>query len=151
MFKGSASSQGDLNGFLDAGSKMSGELRFEDTFRIDGRFDGRIDAAGDLIVGEGGEVDAEITARRVFISGTVRGVVRALERLEITAIGKAFADLRTPSLSIEEGAFFEGSCTMEKQGTGAARAAGPQKVAQMPIVSDERTGAAGRTGGGKKA
>ena len=37
MFKGPRGTQGDLNGFLDAGSHMHGELRFEDTFRIDGK------------------------------------------------------------------------------------------------------------------
>ncbi len=117
MFKGATSSQGgDLNGFLDAGSRMSGTLTFEDTFRIDGHFDGTINAAGDLIVGEGGEVEAEVTARRVFISGTVRGSVRALDRLEITKIGKVFADLTTPSLSVEDGAFFEGRCSMNRSG-----------------------------------
>lgn len=116
MFKGGNASQGDLNGFLDAGSKMSGTLQFEDTFRIDGHFDGTISAAGDLIVGEGGEVEADVTARRVFISGTVRGSVRALERLEITKIGKVYANLATPSLSVEDGAFFEGRCSMERGG-----------------------------------
>lgn len=153
MFKGSGNAQGDLNGFLDAGSKMSGELRFEDTFRIDGRFDGQIDAAGDLIVGEGGEVDAEVTARRVFISGTVRGTVRALERLEITAIGKVYANLRTPSLTVEDGAFFEGSCSMESASAGAATSsegAGSPKVTRMPAPGEARK-TSGQSAGGKKA
>ncbi len=120
MFKGATSSQGgDLNGFLDGGSRMSGTLTFEDTFRIDGHFDGTIKLAGDLIVGEGGEVEAEVTARRVFISGVVRGSVHALERLEITKIGKVYADLMTPSLSVEDGAFFEGRCSMDRSGTDA--------------------------------
>lgn len=133
MFK-STSSQGDLNGFLDAGSRMSGELHFEDTFRIDGNFKGKIQASGDLIVGEGGEVDAEIRARRVFISGTVRGAVHAEARLEITAVGKVYADLRTPSLSIEDGAFFEGSCTMEPD-RGKGRAQSQDKVAKLPVAA----------------
>lgn len=136
MFKGGgSSSRGDLNGFLDAGSRMSGELHFDDTFRIDGRFDGHIEARGDLIVGEEGEVEATIVARRVFISGTVRGSVQALERLEITAQGKVHADLRTPSLSIEDGASFEGRCTMERSGA-ADGAAERKKVARMPLAKD---------------
>lgn len=138
MFKGgSSSSQGDLNGFLDAGSRMNGTLRFDDTFRIDGQFEGQIEASGDLIVGEGGQIEAEIVARRVFISGTVRGTVHALERLEITALGQVVADIRTPSLSIEDGACFEGRCTMERPGSGersSAKTGG--KVAQMPLPKE---------------
>ncbi len=128
MFKTTSSAQGDLNGFLDAGSRMSGDLSFEDTFRIDGHFKGKIDAAGDLIVGDGGEVDAEIKARRVYVSGTVRGSIQAKERLEITAVGKVYADLSTPSLSIEDGAFFEGQCSMEQPSAQASK-----KVTKMPL------------------
>lgn len=113
MFKTTAA-QGDLNGFLDAGSHIEGELRFEDTFRVDGKVSGTVVSKGDLIVGERGEVEGEVKVRRVFVSGLVRGTVRAADRLEITSGGRVMADLFTPSLSIEDGAFFEGRCTMER-------------------------------------
>lgn len=135
MFKGTRPTGGDLNGFLDAGSQMNGELRFDDTFRIDGRFTGSINAEGILVVGEGGEIEADVRARQVFVSGTVRGSLHALERLEITAQGRVYADLETPALSVEDGAFFEGRCVMER----ADRTLDPagherRKVAQMPLA-----------------
>lgn len=137
MFK-SAAVQGELNGFLDAGSHMTGELVFEDTFRIDGKITGNVVSEGDLIVGERGEVEGEIRVRRVFVSGTVRGVLKAAERVEITSAGKVIADLYTPSLSIEDGAFFEGKCAMERRPEEAKPAlpgpAQPKKVAQMPVA-----------------
>ena len=34
--------EGVLNGFLDEGSHFKGELTFEDTLRIDGKFEGTI-------------------------------------------------------------------------------------------------------------
>ena len=43
---------GELNGFLDRGSLFKGELEFEDTMRIDGRFNGKIVSKNELIVGE---------------------------------------------------------------------------------------------------
>jgi len=126
-----------LNGFLDAGSEMNGELRFEDTFRIDGRFSGSIQATGgDLIVGERGVVEADVCARRVFISGTVRGTVKALEQLEITSIGKVYADLKTPSLAVEDGAFFEGRCSMEGPGRAGEPAVSSDKVRHMPLATE---------------
>lgn len=129
MFK-AAGSHGDLNGFLDAGSHMTGELHFEDTFRIDGKLTGSIVSDGELIVGERGDVDGEIRVRRVFVSGTVRGTLRATERVEVTSAGKVFADLYTPSLMIEDGALFEGRCSMERA-PGAREAA---KITQMPVA-----------------
>ena len=142
MFK-SAAVQGELNGFLDAGSHMTGELIFEDTFRIDGKITGEVVSEGDLIVGERGEVDGEIRVRRVFVSGTVKGTLRALEQVEITSTGKVIADVFTPSLTIEDGAFFEGRCAMERpeEVPPVLRRGLPQpgleqskKVARMPIA-----------------
>ena len=136
MFK-SSGAQGDLNGFLDAGSHMTGELHFEDTFRIDGKFSGIVVSEGDLIVGEHGDVDGEIRVRRVFVSGTVRGSLRAAERVEITASGKVEADVSAPSLSIDDGAFFEGRCSMERLQPSAAQG-GREKVARMPMVKRDK-------------
>lgn len=114
-------SQGDLNGFLDAGSHIQGELHFEDTFRVDGRIEGGVISKGVLIVGDRGEIEGEIKVRRVYVSGIVRGRVEADEYLEITPTGRVFADLEAPSLKIEEGAVFEGHCTMKGATAAAAR------------------------------
>ena len=52
---------GDLNGFLDRGSSFAGELEFEDTMRIDGRFNGKIHSKNELIVGD--DLEAAFEAR----------------------------------------------------------------------------------------
>lgn len=129
MTKGGA--RGDLNGFLDAGSKMDGELHFEDTFRVDGRLGGKVFSSGDLIVGDGGEVHAEIRVGRLFVSGTVRGSIVA-KRVEFAAGGQVFADVETPSLVVEEGAFFQGSCVMAEKSLDGAAA----KVQRMPLPTE---------------
>jgi cytoskeletal protein CcmA (bactofilin family) len=103
---------GDLNGFLDRGSSFTGELEFEDTMRIDGRYTGKIISKNELIVGESANIDGEIHVGHVAISGTVRGKVRADQKIEIHRSGKVFADLETPTLIIEEGGIFEGNCLM---------------------------------------
>jgi cytoskeletal protein CcmA (bactofilin family) len=112
--------QSDLNGFLDSGSHMEGELRFETSFRIDGKFTGSVVSDGDLMVGEGGEIEGELSIGRIFISGTVRGTVRAARRVQLAPSGKVFADLETPSLEIEDGALFEGRCSMMREGESSA-------------------------------
>lgn len=118
MFGKSSSSQGELNGFLDAGSHIKGTLHFEDTFRIDGKVTGNVESDGHLIVGEKGEIDGEVDVRRVSVSGTVRGQLRTRERLEITSLGRVYADITSPILTVEEGAVLEGRCSMEKAKRG---------------------------------
>jgi cytoskeletal protein CcmA (bactofilin family) len=111
MFK-SDGKQSDLNGFLDTGSHINGELRFETTFRVDGKLTGIVRSGGDLVVGEGGEVEGEIEVGQVFVSGVIRGTIRATRRVQVTPTGKVFADLETPALIVEDGALFEGRCAM---------------------------------------
>ena len=110
----------ELNGFMDQGTEFEGELRFKDTFRIDGRVKGRIVSDNTLIVGESGQVDAEIECAVVSIRGTVSGRVHARERIELLAGSRVQATLVSPKLVIEDGAFFQGQCDMgEKPGAGA--------------------------------
>ena len=104
---------GVLNGFLDQGSHFKGELSFDDTMRIDGRFEGTIRSANQLIVGETAEIDADIQVGNVSIDGTVRGTIVAKSKIEIHPHGKVFAQLTAPTLKIEEGALFQGACAME--------------------------------------
>lgn len=103
-----------LNGFIDRGSHFSGELTFEETFRIDGRFEGKIRSGSELILGDGAEVSAEIDVGRLSINGTLRGSARASERIELLPRARVYADLVAPVLRVEEGAFFEGSCQMKE-------------------------------------
>jgi cytoskeletal protein CcmA (bactofilin family) len=101
-----------LNGFLDRGSHFHGELTFEETFRIDGKFEGKIRSGSELILGETADVDAEVEVGRVSINGTFKGRIRAQERIDLLPRARVFADLASPVLKIEEGARFEGSCQM---------------------------------------
>ena len=103
---------GDLNGFLDSGASFKGELEFEDTMRIDGRFNGKIVSKNELIVGESATIEGDVHVGRIAISGTVIGKIVATQRVEIHRNGKVYSDIDTPALVIEEGAIFQGNCVM---------------------------------------
>jgi cytoskeletal protein CcmA (bactofilin family) len=103
---------GELNGFLDRGSSFKGELEFDDTMRIDGKFNGRITSKNELIVGESAQIEGDIHVGRIAISGTVVGKIVADQRVEIHRNGKVYSDIDTPALIIEEGAIFQGNCVM---------------------------------------
>ncbi len=138
MFKNA--SQGGLNGFLDTGSHITGELKFDDEFLIHGKLTGNVVSDGKLDIGEKGEVDGEIRVARVTVWGVVRGTLKIAEHVEIKTGGKVFADLHTPSLTIEEGAFFEGRCSMGSESSGERQEASPPvtgrstNVARMPMA-----------------
>jgi cytoskeletal protein CcmA (bactofilin family) len=119
--KGLATSE-DLNGFMDQGTEFLGELRFRDTMRIDGRLKGKIVSDNTLIIGESGQVEAEIDCGVVSIRGTVSGRVHGRQRIELLAGSKVQATLISPKLVIEDGAFFQGDCEMGGPPRGALAA-----------------------------
>lgn len=108
-------SNGELNGFLDRGSSFKGEMEFEDTMRIDGKFNGKIVSKNELIVGESAHIEGDLHVGRVAVSGTIVGKIVADQRVEIHRNGKVYCDIETPSLVIEEGAIFQGNCVMGDQ------------------------------------
>lgn len=122
--------EGTLNGFLDRGSQFSGDLKFDDGFRIDGKFEGKITSGSELVIGETAEVDAEIRVGKLSVNGSLKGTVTVTDRVELHAKAKVLADLTTPALSIDEGAFFQGSCKMGEEK--------PSNVVGMPSAAAER-------------
>ncbi len=114
IFKSDGSAS-DLDGFLDAGSHLDGELRFKSHFRIDGKITGRVVSKGGLVVGEQGEVEGEITVGKVLVSGIVNGAIHASEQVAIVPGGRVFGDIDTPSLVIQDGGQFEGRCSMSRE------------------------------------
>lgn len=128
-------SSGDLNGFLDAGSFITGTLQFEDTFRLDGHLKGTVVSSGDLVVGSRGEIEADIEVGRIFVSGTVRGKVVAKRRVEVAAGGKFLADLETPSLVVEDGAILQGQCNMGEREQAATEKPRAENVTPLKVPS----------------
>ena len=104
----------DIQAFLGEETSFEGKLIFEGTVRIDGKFHGEIHTDDVVIIGESAEVDAEINAGEIIISGTVRGEIFAKDNLEVLAPGKVYGNILTPKLMIQEGVIFEGTCRMEK-------------------------------------
>jgi cytoskeletal protein CcmA (bactofilin family) len=102
-----------LNGFVDSGCTIRGELEFETCFRVDGRIEGTVRSKAELVVGEGGTVEGELEVARCVIGGEVRGTIRASEQVMLHSTAKVWADIQTPALVMEDGAFLEGSVSME--------------------------------------
>jgi cytoskeletal protein CcmA (bactofilin family) len=99
---------GTLNGFLDSGASFEGTLTFDDVFRIDGHFKGMVVSESELVVGDRAVVEGEIRVGRLAVSGTIRGIIHAKERVEVNAGARIYAEIHTPALVVEEGAVLQG-------------------------------------------
>ena len=119
---GSSGAPGGLTAFIDQGSEFEGKLSFKDTVRIDGRFAGEISSENTLIVGESGEIEANITSKTVAVSGVVLGNVKASSKVVVHKTGRIEGDIETGSLVLEEGAIINGGIKMG-QSKGSSRSA----------------------------
>jgi cytoskeletal protein CcmA (bactofilin family) len=104
----------EITALLGRGTQFEGKLHFEGRVRIDGMFQGEIRSDDTLVIGEGAEVHAEIDVATVIVrGGVVHGNIRAKNAIEVHAPGKIVGNLHSPSLFIDRGVEFQGSCRMD--------------------------------------
>lgn len=122
--------QGNLNAILDRGTQYEGKLTFEGTVLVNGQFEGEIFTKDHLIVGEHGQVSADIQTGSIQISGEVNGSIKATTKVEILATGRFRGELNVPPqcLHVEPGAVLDGTVRMESGAKEAQRPA-PQEQA----------------------
>lgn len=120
--------EGTLSGFVGGGTVVTGEANFKAMMRVDGHLSGRVSSSsGTLIVGANGKVDANIEVAVAVIHGTINGDIIATQRLELGRAAKVNGNIQTPSLIIEQGAVFEGSCKMLQMTAAADKAKNARK------------------------
>ena len=107
--------EGRLSGYVGNGTVLTGETAFQAMLRIDGHLTGRVTSEnGTLIIGSTGRVDANIMVAAAMINGTVNGDIVAMDKIELGRTARVVGNIQTPKLIIEDGATFEGGCTMLK-------------------------------------
>ena len=107
-----AATTGGLTAFIDQGSSFEGKLSFKDTVRIDGHFSGEITSENTLVIGETGEIQANIRSKTVIVSGSVSGDVVAGTKVVLHKSARMQGNVEAPSLMIEEGAVLNGQVSM---------------------------------------
>jgi cytoskeletal protein CcmA (bactofilin family) len=115
-------------------TSFSGTLRFKDSLRIRGKFEGEIDAMGRLII----DAEAVVSARRiratsVIVGGTVHGDIEAADRLEMLPTARVYGNVRTAKLRIADGVIFEGNCEMIRDPSSFSPFAKPETPAVTAI------------------
>ena len=109
--------ESNLSGFLGEGTVISGDVRFPEILRVEGKITGKITSEKELVVGESGEIEAEIDVGSLSVNGKVSGTWRVRERLTIHSHGQVRGELilEKPGLVIEEGGIFEGTIEMASE------------------------------------
>ncbi len=100
---------------LGSSLHVKGEISGNEDLLIDGTVEGLIQLdERKLTVGATAKLTADIIAREVVVYGTVKGNLRAKDRIEIKKDGSVNGDLTTARIMIEDGAYFKGSIEIDK-------------------------------------
>lgn len=98
---------------IGTGITIRGELFGDEDVKIEGRVEGKVKLAKNLIVGQSGIIEADVEAENINIGGTVTGNISAQNRVEIVASGTMIGDIRAPKVIVAEGAHFKGNVDMD--------------------------------------
>ena len=102
---------------IDQECSFDGQITFTGTLVVNGNLRGKLITSDTLIVGETGEVQANLQTGTVISAGRITGSINARERIEFQATAHISGDLFTPVLVVERGAFFDGNCKTTKKET----------------------------------
>ncbi len=104
----------DVSTIIAEDLEVSGTIKFKSSLMIKGVVQGEIFSEGLLIVGPTAKVTANIVTKDFISHGQVTGNITASGQaiLKNTSVYKG--DITTPHINIEDGSYFDGSCTMKR-------------------------------------
>ncbi len=91
---------------------FQGTIRTNGSLIIDGKVEGNVYDSKHVVIGEQGQVQGDIVSETVIVGGKVIGNIQAVKVVQVMSKGQVLGDIRTKSLHIEDGAIFDGTCTM---------------------------------------
>ena len=98
---------------------FKGELHADEELLIKGRIEGSITQSQRVTVCPEGTVTANVRAQVIIVEGTVNGDLQAEKSVMVKETAKLRGNISAPSVSIVEGAHFNGGIDMEKKAAAA--------------------------------
>ncbi|MEM1262063.1 MAG: polymer-forming cytoskeletal protein [Pseudomonadota bacterium] len=93
--------------------KFKGELSADEDLLIQGQIEGNIRHSSNLTIGEEGKLKANVDAVYIAVEGEVRGDLRGSTSIIVKDTADIEGNIISPTVSLYEGATFNGSITMK--------------------------------------
>ena len=96
--------------------EIHGDVKVSGSLLLYGKVYGNIHSSGSVRTADGSEVKGNINANEATIGGKVDGDVDVIKKVTLGDSSKLTGNLKASIVTIEEGAKFEGVCSMVKNG-----------------------------------
>ncbi len=94
------------------GTTINGDVIAEGDVRIDGKVTGHVTSKSKVVIGSTGIIDGNIYCANGYIDGRVNGHIEVSELLILSKTAHVTGDIKIKKLVVEEGAKFNGRCSM---------------------------------------
>ena len=101
--------------------KFKGELIADEDLLIQGQIQGKIKHSSTLRIGEEGKVKANVTAEYISVEGSVKGDITGKNSVKVHEGANVDGNIYSPSVSLLEGATFNGSIDMSGEGKSQSK------------------------------
>lgn len=95
---------------ISGGTKITGNIVDGDIVHIDGKLEGDVISAKELVVGSSGVIKGNVQAKSLELYGELTGKIK-VENLFIASTAKFVGDAVYQTIAIEPGAVLVGSCS----------------------------------------
>lgn len=99
---------------VNKSAEVNGNFSSEGSLRVDGRIKGDVTTGGNVVLGVAAEITGQVKAANITIGGKIFGSVYATGKVILEKNSILKGDLFANILVVEEGAYFEGKSSMEK-------------------------------------
>ena len=115
---------------------IRGTIESESDLNISGRLVGSALVQGKLVIPDSGVVEGDVKVSGVDVAGKIQGEITASGKVLLKSTANILGNIQTERLVVEEGARFNGECSMGKQAVDAEKI---MKDLGKTIVKDAET------------
>ena len=120
--------------------KFKGELSADEDLMILGSIEGSIRHSSSLTIGESGHVKASVSAEYVAVEGSVEGDIHGTQSVTVRETANINGNISSPTVSLLEGATFNGNIDMTGKGFQEAGNDAPAQETAEPSAANEGAG-----------
>ncbi len=99
---------------ISAGTTVTGDIECGGTLKVEGRIDGSVRRARQVMLAKEGSINGDVVASEVVVGGVIEGSVTATDRLELQTTAVVNGDIATKSIVVMEGARINGGVKMSE-------------------------------------
>lgn len=115
---------------VSAGTTLTGDIECTGILKVEGRIDGSVRRARQVMLAKEGTIQGDVTAQEVVVGGVIHGNVTALDRLELQTTAVVNGEIATKSIIVMEGARINGGVKMTELALVAGGGESSQKFDQ---------------------